>query len=201
MRHSLDIDYIKEDERGMNKWIGKKQVLLAALVVALGLAVYLNYSFAGDHPLGSASGNLSTAATTVKNLGDSKYVNATTGKPGAEKTDYFTTARKSRETSREEGIELLQDTLADVTLSEDARRQTLEKLESVTDAITQEARIESLLVAKGFEDCVVYLSGDEANVVVKAAELSQEQTCQILDIVLAQSDASAEKVNISAVKN
>ena len=184
----------------MNKWIGKKQVLLSALVVALGLAVYLNYSFAGDHPLSGASGKVSTSATTVKNLGDSKYVSATTAKP-EEKTDYFATARKNREASREEGIELLQDTLADRTLSEEARQQTLQKLESVTDAINEESRIESLLLAKGFEDCVVYLSGEEANVVVKAAELSQEQTCQILDIVLAQSDAAADKVNISNVKN
>ena len=185
----------------MTKWIGKKQVLLAALVVALGLAVYLNYSFAGDHPLTGASGKLSTTATTVKNLGDSKYVSATTGKPASKSADYFATARQSREASREEGIELLQDMLADATLSEEARQQTLNKLESVSDAITQENQIESLLIAKGFEDCVVYLSGDEANVVVKAAQLSPEQTCQILDVVLAQSDALAEKVNISNVKN
>ena len=185
----------------MNKWIGKKQVLLAALVVALGLAVYLNYSFAGDHPLTGATGDRLTAATTVKNLGDSKYVSATTAKPSADKADYFATARKNRETSREEEIELLQDLLADKTLSEEARQQTMEKLESVTDAIGRENQIESLLLAKGFEDSVVYLSGDEVSVVVKAAELSQEQTCRILDIVLAQSDAQADKVNISNVKN
>lgn len=185
----------------MNKWIGKKQILLSALVVALGLAVYLNYSFAGDHPLTGASGNLSTSATTVKNLGDSKYVSATTGKAPAGTTDYFATARKSREQSREEEIELLQDLLADATMSEDAKRQTMEKLEAVTDAIGQENQIESLILAKGFDDCVVYLSGDEANVVVKAESLSQEQTCRILDVVLAQSKASADKVNITNVKN
>ena len=184
----------------MNKWIGKKQVLLSALVVALGLAVYLNYSFAGDHPLTGSSGAVSTTATTVKNLGDSKYVSATTAAPNAGATDYFATARQSRQASREEGIEMLQDMLADVTLSEEARQQTLQKLESVTDAIGQENQIESLLLAKGFEDCVVYLSGEEASVVVKAAELSQEQTCQILDVVLAQSTVSAEKVNIVSVK-
>lgn len=185
----------------MNKWIGKKQVLLSALVVALGLAVYLNYSFGGDHPLTGSSGKLSTSATTVKNLGDSKYVSATTAKPSAGTTDYFTTARKNREQSREEEIELLQDLLADATMSDDAKQQTMAKLEAVTDAIGQENKIESLILAKGFADCVVYMSGDEANVVVKSESLSQEQTCRILDIVLAQSEVSADKVNISNVKN
>ena len=129
----------------MNKWIGKKQVLLSALVVALGLAVYLNYSFAGETPLGTSSGKATTTATTVKNLGDSRFVSATTGKPAAgQGADYFITARKNREASREEGIELLQDVLADRTLSEEARKQTLTKLESVTDAIGQENQIESL---------------------------------------------------------
>ena len=183
----------------MNKWIGKKQVLLAALVVALGLAVYLNYSFAGDHPLSVSPVSVSTAATTVKNLGDSKYVNATASGDAGE-ADYFTAARRNREKSREEEIELLQDLLADRTLTEEARQQTMNKLESVTDAIGQENQIESVVIAKGFEDCVAYLNGDEANVVVKAAQLTPEQTCQILDVVLAQSNAVAEKVNIVSVK-
>ena len=46
----------------MNMIVGKKQIVLASLVVALGVAVYLNYQFAGEDL------DLVTANTTAEEI-------------------------------------------------------------------------------------------------------------------------------------
>lgn len=184
----------------MKNWFGKKQVLLGFLVVALGLAVYLNYHFATQNPLATTSGT--TAKTTVqKNLGDSKFVGATTAKNGGGTTaEYFAAARKNRMAARDEAVEIIEDILAQPTVTDELSKQASAKLAALTDAVKQESDIETLLAAKGFSECLVFIDGDNAHVTVRAPKLTAEQSVQILDIVTAHSDVSAEKVNIVAVK-
>lgn len=184
----------------MKNWFGKKQVLLGFLVVALGLAVYLNYHFATQNPLATTSGT--TAKTTVhKNLGDSKFVGATTAKNGGTTTaEYFAAARKNRTAARDEAVEIIEDILAQPTVTDELSKQASAKLAALTDAVKQESDIETLLAAKGFSECLVFIDGDSAHVTVRAPKLTADQSVQILDIVTAHSDVSAEKVNIVAVK-
>ncbi len=186
----------------MKKWMGKKQVLMGALVVALGLAVYLNYHFATQNPLSAASGT--TAKTTIsKNLGDSKFVGATTAanatKAGTATSEYFSAARKNRTAARDEAVEIIEDILAQPTVTDELSKQASAKLETLTNAIKQESDIETLLAAKGFSECLVFIDGDNAHVTVRSPKLTAKQSLQILDVVTAHSDISAEKVNIVAV--
>ena len=64
----------------MNMIVGKKQLVLASLVVALGVAVYLNYQFAGeDLDLVTANAQqttqeLSTEEGEQENYGDAQFV-------------------------------------------------------------------------------------------------------------------------------
>ena len=51
--------------------IGKRQLVLAALVVALGAAVYLNWQFSGDNQLLATN-----TVTSQKELGEAQLVNA-----------------------------------------------------------------------------------------------------------------------------
>lgn len=184
----------------MKHWFGKKQVLLGVLVVALGLAVYLNYHFATQNPLTTTSS--ATAKTTVqKNLGDSKFVGATTAKNGTAATaEYFATARKNRTAARDEAVEIIEDILAQPTVTDELSKQASEKLAALTDAIKQESDIETLLTAKGFSECLVFIDGDSAHVTVRAPKLTEKQSVQILDLVTAHSNVPAEKVNIVSVK-
>ena len=184
----------------MKKWMGKKQVLLGFLVVALGLAVYLNYHFATQNPL-QATGATTAKTTAEKNLGDSKFVGATTAKSGGGTTaEYFATARKNRTAARDEAVEIIEDILAQPTVTDELSKQASEKLTALTDAIKQESDIETLLAAKGFSECLVFIDGDSAHVTVRAPKLTAEQSVQILDIVTSNSKVTAEKVNIVAVK-
>ncbi|MBQ3133663.1 MAG: SpoIIIAH-like family protein [Clostridia bacterium] len=176
-------------------WLGKKQVILGALVIALGAAVYANYTFASEPLAFEVAGSKTTASqttTTTKNLGESTYVNAEAG-------DYFKTARSSRESARDEAIELIEDLLDDVRLTDEIQQQALQKASALADAVTAESDIEQLVKAKGFADCVAYLTEDGCQLVVKAEKLTPEQSLQILDIVTSQTTVSSQNINIVAV--
>ena len=85
-------------------------------------------------------------------------------------------------------------------MTDELSKQASAKLAALTDAVKQESDIETLLAAKGFSECLVFIDGDNAHVTVRTPKLTAEQSVQILDIVTAHSDVSAEKVNIVAVK-
>ena len=64
----------------------------------------------------------------------------------------------------------------------------------------QESNIENLLLAKGFADSVVYIDGNRCSVVVQADNLQQQESLQILQIVVSQSAVEANQVQIVAAR-
>ena len=131
-------------------FFGKKQIVLAGLVVALAAAVWLNMEYSSG-----AGGFVNTAsASSVKNLGDTKYVmNETSGESAAE-SDYFTTARSERETARNEAISLLKETAENVKADESAKEQANKTLSEIALRMEKESAIETLIKSKGFADAV-----------------------------------------------
>lgn len=200
----------------MKRFFGKKQVMLATLAVALGMAVYLNYYFAQhdtgpDKSTGETPAASSTASTTGGHLGDSQYVSASTT-PQEETTPteaeskegelpYFRQARVNREEARKEALEILQDLANDVKSSQAVIDDATRKIAAVAQAVEQESKIESLVKAKGFADCVAYIEDGNCNIVVQAEGLSAAQTLQITEIVTAQSAVLGENIKISAVNS
>lgn len=192
----------------MSGIFGKKQVLLAVLVVALGVAVYLNYYFSAQNPP-VADANASTSSS--KNLGDAQYVNngstttpPTGGESGATATtgdpnDYFVQARLNRENARQEALDIIRDLMNDVKASEQTQQDALAKAAAIAAAVEQESKIESLVKAKGFSDCVAYIEEDACNIVVRSADLKAAQALQITEIVTAQSNIVAQNVKIVTV--
>lgn len=71
---------------------------------------------------------------------------------------------------------------------------------SMTDLTEKEAAAELLLEAKGFQDVVVNLTGETADVVVPDAELSDAQRAQIEDIVKRKTGIAAENIVITPLK-
>ena len=179
----------------MKKIFGKKQLVLGTLIVALGLAVYLNYYFAE-----SPQGLLDTQPPQTeqdKNLGDALNVNTT-----PEQTeDYFEQARKSREEAREEVAETVKDLLGDVKATDEQKAAATAQAVAITKAIEQESKIESLIKAKGFSDCVVYIEGENCSVVVSAESLTVQDTAKISQIVTSQSQILAQNMNIITVNS
>ncbi len=194
--------------------IGKRQIVLAVLVAALGVAVWLNMKYAST----DGGFDITGALDSSKYLGDAQYVNnpsvesatsetASEGagessavQTGAEEGDYFAEARKSREDTRNQALELLQDTLADVKADSAAKEKAVEEAAEIAARMDKETSIENLLKAKGFADAVVMIGDSDVNVVVKAEELISSQTMQIQDAVQSQTEVELGNIKIVSVK-
>lgn len=130
-----------------------------------------------------------------KNLGDALLVNA---KTVADET-YFAMARLSRSKANDTAVETLAGFLKSDNLSEADKKDLSSKALALTDKIEAENRIENLIMAKGFADCVVYLTDDTANVVVKCDALTQDSATQIKNIIVSEGKISGEKVSITEI--
>ena len=180
------------------KRFGKKQWVLAVMVMLLGAAVYLNYYVAEQAPpaVGAGTDVTQTTTTATRALGESQFVNNTT----AAASDYYATVRQEREQAREEALAILKDALQDVKLDDETQRETLEEVALVAMAVEQENAVESLVKAKGYADCVAFIEGDHCHVTVKTDSLTEAQTLQIAQIVMTQTDVPAANINIMAVE-
>ena len=192
----------------MKKFFAKKQWAMLALVAALGVAVYLNYYFTNEPSLSAGADTSAPSSSDDGALGDAYFVNGVVGDEPQEDSstdtestgDYFDRARASRTAAREESLRLAQETLGRADASADEKKQAQEFAATVAQRVLQESNIENLILAKGFADSVVFIDGDACSVVVEAEQLQQQESLQILEIVLKHSSVAAEKVQITAKK-
>ncbi len=179
------------------KRFGKKHMVLGLMVLLLGAAVYLNYYVAANTPVTVGTDAFDGTTATTRPLGESVFVSSTTA---SSQETYFDAARRNREDARQEALDILKDTLQDVKIDDAMQQEAIMTAATVAAAVEQEDAIESLIKAKGFEDCVVYIENDNCHVAVKAASLTEPQTMQIMQIVTAQSSVAADAVSIVAVE-
>ncbi len=181
---------------------GKRQLVLAALVVALGAAVYLNWQFTGDNAVLTATSTLSSE----KNVGEAQLVNASassgessessSGTSSKSSEDWFADAKLSRQKSRDESVELLEKVLEDAGESAEAKKEAVAKSAEIAQNILKENNIESLIRAKGFGDCVVFIQNGECSVVIKGGKSVENGSVIIKDIVMGQADIEYDKIKI-----
>ena len=164
-----------------------RSALLIVAVVLIGLAVYLNYQWFYD-PLGA----LGYGDNNMDNQnGDS----ATTGGDTAE-SDYFTATALTRKQSRDEAIDVLKLVTESEEATEEAKAEANSKISQIAVDMQNEANIESLVKAKGFQDCVAVISENSACVVVKDDDLQANECAQILTIVYETAGILPENVSI-----
>ncbi|WP_312641874.1 SpoIIIAH-like family protein [Hydrogenoanaerobacterium sp.] len=183
----------------MNMILGKRHIILAALVLSLGIAVYLNwvYSASGEDFVATET----ATATETKNYGDSKYVSLDGEQVQVvANTKYFNEARVNRTKTRDKAIDSIKKMFKDAELTETEKAALAVQATTLAQAIETEGTVESLIKAKGFEDCMVYLSDDKADIIVKASGLQKEDVAKIKDIVLSQTDVAVENISITETK-
>lgn len=206
-RYFLEEILLKQEEcfmRKPNLIIGKKQIILASLTLVLGIAVYMNYVFSEVENELEANADVSTDAGV--NYGDARFV-STDGETAAEAADvdadaadYFAQARLSRMTSRDDAVQTLSAILGGGDLTDEENAAYTMEAVNLSQLSESESKIETLIKAQGFEDCVVYLDGSTASIVVRSAGLSPEQAAQIKDILLTEVTIPAENIRIFEVK-
>ena len=211
----------------MKKLDRQRKVTLAVLSMALVVAVYLNWQYsrtgADIHIMTDEASTILDAEITqmmeqqtinpdgdmlqtnaeieeetTKNYGDAQLV-ATTEK-SAQK--YFEETRLTRQKSRDEALDVLQKTLKNAKISESEKAQATEKLSDIVKDITTETDVENLVKAKGFADCVAFISDGKISVAVqtKTGELTKQNVAQIRDIVLSKTAIDSQNIVVIEVK-
>lgn len=179
------------------KFFTKKQFVVAAMVLALGGAIWLNMQYSA-----SSGGFLNSSSNSTKNLGDTKYVSADDAVETSAKVDtYIENAKKERTETREKATKLIEDTLKKTNLTEAEKNNAVKSLEQEAKNVLAESNIETTLKAKGFADVLALISENSVTVMVKTDDsLLSSQTLQIQDAVLAEKEIPLEKIKIVTVK-
>lgn len=108
-------------------------------------------------------------------------------------------ARLLKEQTRAKNKDTLMDIIGNEFLSDEQKQDAVNNMVAMTAIAEKEAAAEILLEAKGFSDVVVSISGDCADVVVNAVQLSDGQRAQIEDIVRRKTGVEPENIIISTV--
>lgn len=198
----------------MSMILKKRQIVVSTLVLALGVAVFMNWYFAGSGAELKATGVLDVS----KNLGDAQYVNATTQLSGeslttsaqanssqseagaAATSDYFAQVRLNRQLARDRALEILKDVIDSSDASENAKAEAIAGAAALANTVKLENDVENIVIAKGFADCVTVIEEGHVQVIVKCDKLLDSQILQIKEIVLNQTKVNVENIAIIEAK-
>ena len=90
--------------------------------------------------------------------------------------------------------------ISDEGIEEEQKETLSAQASEIASAIETESRIENLIKAKGFDDCIAYIDGDKANVIVKTDGLLENEAAQIKEILLQETEVPVENISIVEVK-
>ena len=102
--------------------------------------------------------------------------------------------------NRDEAVQTLQAIMGGGDITNDEMVTNALEAVEVSKLIESEGNIESLIKAQGIQECVVYLDGESAKVVVKTEGLDKAQAAAIKDIILGEVTIPAENIRIFEVK-
>ena len=191
----------------MKAW--KKNAVIATVLVLVCAGISLNWAYAGH----DETQDLTETLNADQVLGDTTMVIAqsddalqTAATEELDETagaaDYFAAMRLSRQEARDSAVTTLQETIAYAGDDAAATSASSDALDDLMAVSLQEAQIESLIIAKGYTDCVAYMTDDGINVAVAApAEGLQDADVALLaDVVTGQSDYQLADIHIIEVK-
>lgn len=181
----------------MKTW--KKNLVAAGILVTVCCGIYLNWIGGG----GTDTKDLAETLNSDKLMNDSLLVMGDQAEelPQEENniTDYFAAVRLSRQKARDSAITLLQEAMS--YGEEQANQETSAQLEQIIQTALVESTIESLVIAKGYTDCVAYISEDGISVAVASPEggMQQADVAVIADIVLSQTQLELTQIRVVEV--
>lgn len=194
--------------------IWKRNAVVAAIVLFVCAAVYLNWSYsqgqsdvsANALPTGKLLGGAAMVGASADPDGDSADPSqspapAASADPSAQtkpSDDYFSNARINRQQARDSALSLLEEAAANNDADQAMRNEANASIQVMADCTMAEAEIENLVTAKGYTDCVAFVGEDSASVVVAVSggELTETDTARIMEITMEQTGLEASQIKI-----
>ena len=197
----------------MKKGLKKNQVIITSLAILIAAAGYLNFAdvdlgFKDQEASSSILEDVDYDLTDETALLDENGADGTsqsevmdTASPGEAvltgASDFAAQAKISREQVRSRNKADLQSVISNKDISDEEKQNAINTMVSMTELTEKEAAAELLLEAKGFENVIVNLTGETADVVVPDADLEDAKRAQIEDIVKRKTGVAAESIVIT----
>lgn len=201
----------------MKKILKKNQVIITSLAVLIAVAGYLNFA---DVDLGLKDKEASAEGSSIledvdydltdetalldENGADSSLSDVSdqeTSTPGeavlTAASDFAAQAKLSREQIRSQNKADLQTIINNQELGDDQKQEAVSTMVSMAELSEKESAAELLLAAKGFENVIVNLTGETADIVVPETDLSDAKRAQIEDIVKRKTGIAPENIVIT----
>lgn len=189
----------------------KKELIAASLVVLIGMAGYLNWSYQDTIHVTDGESYIETG----KKLGEAQYVSGveenveeTEAVAEAEDTTeivtdtggYFEQAKLNRETSRSKSLEILNSTAENEKFDQEIRQKAGDKILETAKNTERENTMESIAQSKGYAEICVYLEDNSANIMVRKEGFCEEDVVKLTDIATETLNLSANNIKIVEVK-
>ena len=184
----------------MNNW--KKNMIAAAVLLVVCAGIYMNWLYTNAENVDNLTDTLDAQKVLSENGlvldADNLSYNDEIGENTI--TDYFAAVRLSRQEARDSAVNLLQEAMAYGDGTQSA--ETSAQLEQIVQTALCEAQIESLIIAKGYTDCVAYMSDEGISVAVASPEggMQQEDVAVIADIVITQTGFTMADIRVVEVQ-
>lgn len=192
----------------------KRNAVIITVLLFVGAAVYLNWAYGrqqAENTHAAGGGTQDTAPVDSAADGETgetglfyeSGTDAAAAEQGAaDRAGYFDQVRLNRQQARDEAAQTLSTVSQTDGASQESVDAALNRMMQIADWTAKEAELESMIAAKGFEDCVVFISEDgvTVTVAVDAQGLSTAGAAQITDLVTGETDCSAQEIKIIEIK-
>lgn len=180
----------------MKNW--KKNLLAAAVLLVVCAGIYMNWMYTNSENVA----DLEDTLDTEKVMSDDSLileVDGITDSVVDTITDYFAAVRLSRQQARDSALELLQEAMA---YGDGTDSTSSAQMEQIIEMALCEATIESLVIAKGYADCVAYMSDTGISVAVASPEggIGENDVAVIADIIMTQTEFTYNDIRIVEVQ-
>ena len=182
----------------------KRNAVVVTMAVLVCAAAALNWKYAGQEVqegVQDAGTKILGEATLVSGTEDGEDTPAAA--PEDESgvytgSDYFASARLTRQQARDSAISLLQEAAAQENADAAVANEASESIQVLASFTLKEAQIENLVTAKGYADCVAFMGEDSISVVVSALAngMTDADAARIGEIVMEQTGLKADQIKI-----
>ena len=181
------------DKDFSNKKAKKTRIAISCFALLLAVGVVGNWYWENSD-ISSKVSTISSAKDKI--LGEATYVDATTEK--TTESSYFSSARVDRQTARDASLEKLQKIVDSQTENKEAQKDAADKIAKISDNITIENKIETLVTAKGINNCLAIINetSNKIDIIVDVEDLTDTIILQIKEIATSQLGCSFEDVTI-----
>ena len=195
------MNHIEHKVKGKeNMKLKKKTAILSMVALLVCTAVYLNWSYKKGKEAEVSVESKNIVSDEVRLLGTIENVagEAENNVVSTAVEEYFANLRLSRRAARDEAISVLEVTSEDENLTLASRESAVESINTLANNAVIEARIESLVISKGYEDCAAFLNSESLSIVVAPPDggLQSEDALRIKDIAVSETDINIENIRI-----